>query len=117
MPWRDTSQLVKQKVSHRQKRNCASHNPCDTNQNENLFSDTRLHKTTSSLQFVKIPAAMMRKSPIRRGFQPPRQRHATRGRYSTFLSTENRFASRGTRNFSSRHSLPRPLHRPLVDRQ
>src|SRR5437867_9978556 len=68
MRWRDTSQLVKQKVSHRQKCNCACHNPCDTNKNENLFSDTRLHKTTSSRQFVKIPAAMMRKSPIRRGF-------------------------------------------------
>src|SRR5437870_10286695 len=69
MPWRDTSQLVKQKVSHRKKCNCACHNPCDTNKNENLFSDTRLHITTSSRQFVKIPAAMMRKSPIRRGFQ------------------------------------------------
>src|SRR3989449_9287938 len=70
MRWRDTSMLEKQKVPHRKKSNLACHNPCDTNKNENLFSDTRLHKTTSSRQFVKIPAAMMRKSPIRRGFQP-----------------------------------------------
>src|SRR5712691_5653363 len=69
MPWRDTSQLVKQKVSHRQKCNCACHNPCDTNKNENLFSDTCLHKTTSSRQFVKIPAAMMPALPATAGLQ------------------------------------------------